>query len=83
MGRRRTKKEIEAEEHKRREHEANVFAVCLLIPRDEILKDLETMTFDLGDEKGNDLKKLCTKYGVTQAAMTFRLSILRQTSKVK
>lgn len=81
MGGRRTKKEIEAEEHKRREYEANVFAVCLLIPRDELIKDLETMTFDLGDEKGEDLKRLCKKYGVSTSAMAFRLSILKQNSK--
>lgn len=72
-----SKKEIEA----KREYEANVFAVCLLIPRDELIKDLETMEFDLGDEKGKDLKKLCAKYGVTQAAMAFRLSILKSNSK--
>lgn len=77
------KKESDKQIRKRQEYEANVFAVCLLIPRDELIKDLETMTFDLGDEKGNDLKKLCAKYGVTQTAMTFRLSILKQTSKLK
>lgn len=74
-------KKQQAEIKKRQEYEANVFAVCLLIPKDEIIKDLETMTFDLGDEKGKDLKKLCAKYGVTQAAMTFRLSILKSNSK--
>jgi len=77
------KKEIEKQEHERREYEANVFAVCLLIPRDELIKDLETIEFDLGDEKSKDLKKLCDKYGVSMNTMLFRLSILRQTSKVK
>lgn len=50
------KKESDKQIRKRQEYEANVFAVCLLIPRDELIKDLETMTFDLGDENGNDLK---------------------------
>jgi Zn-dependent peptidase ImmA (M78 family) len=76
------KKLSEKKIRKKQEHEANVFAVCLLIPRDELLKDLETMEFDLGDEKSEDLKRLCKKYGVSTSAMTFRLSILKQTSKV-
>lgn len=74
-------KKSEEEIKKRQEYEANVFAVCLLIPRDELIKDLETMTFDLGDEKSEDLKKLCSKYGVSTTAMAFRLSILKQNSK--
>jgi len=71
----------EKEIHERQEYEANVFAVCLLIPRDEIIKDLEKTTFDLGDEKSEDLKRLCKKYGVSTIAMAFRLSILNKNTK--
>jgi Zn-dependent peptidase ImmA (M78 family) len=67
----------EKEIHDRHEYEANVFAVCLLIPRDELIKDLENTS----DEKSEDLKRLCKKYGVSTTAMAFRLSILNKNKK--
>jgi Zn-dependent peptidase ImmA (M78 family) len=58
------------------EKEANIFAVCLLIPKDLLLKELERKPLDLGDD--TRLKELCKLFGVTTAAMTFRMSLLKK-----
>lgn len=65
------------------DYEANVFAVCLLIPKDKLIEELDKMEFDLGDEKNNDLKKLCKTFGVSVQAMAFRLSILKKNENVR
>lgn len=56
------------------ETEANVFAVCLLIPKEFIKRDLAN-GLDLTDD--TQFKKLCNKYQVTPAMMTLRLSLLK------
>lgn len=55
------------------ETEANVFATCLLIPKDLLLKELDE-GFDLSIE--DDFKKLCKKFDVSGAAMAFRFYLL-------
>ena len=67
----------EKEIHKRQEYEANVFAVCLLIPKDRLIEEINKMGgFDLSDEK--ELKKLCKLFGVSSTAMSFRLNLLNE-----
>jgi len=58
------------------EREANIFAVCLLIPKDLLLKELERKPLDLSDD--TRLKELCKLFGVTAAAMTLRMSLIKK-----
>ena len=62
------------------EREASYFAACILIPKHLIVEDLR-QGIDLSDDKALD--KLCKKYGVTQATMTLRLSVLNHKPKRK
>ena len=55
------------------EEEANVFAMCLLIPEKAIKQDLANGV-DLGN--GEAMKMLCKKYDVTLTTMTMRISLL-------
>jgi len=61
------------EDTKWMENEANVFAVCLLIPEKLIMEDLKK-GFDLGDDK--TMRDLCKKYDVPLNALAFRISLL-------
>ncbi len=60
------------------EKEANIFAVCLLIPRDMILKDLQK-PIDLTSDDW--INMVCKKYQVTPAMVAFRLAILNHKIK--
>lgn len=57
------------------EMEANIFAVCLLIPADLLRKELERKPLDLGDDKR--FKDLCKLFDVTPAMMTLRMSLMK------
>lgn len=57
------------------EREANAFAASILMPRDLLLKDLDKIPFDLGDEQ-DSIKGLADKFQVSSQAMAFRLSNL-------
>ena len=58
------------------EREANLFAAELLMPLKFLEADIEEMeSFDLLDDD-KVIKKLAAKYGVSEQAMTFRLSYL-------
>ena len=57
------------------EKEANIFALCILMPREMIIEDLRK-GLDLGSD--DDLKMLCEKYGVTSTALTARISLLKR-----
>lgn len=56
------------------EREANIFAFCILMPREMILKDLE-QPIDLGSDDW--VKMMCKKYHVTPTALMFRLRLLK------
>jgi len=57
------------------EKEANIFAVCLLIPADLLRKELDRKPLDLGDDKR--FKELCKLFDVTPAMMTLRMSLMK------
>lgn len=54
------------------EIEANTFASMLLIPEEFLLNDLKKFEIDFLDS--NDIEKLVSRYNVSSAAMSFRLS---------
>lgn len=57
------------------EHEANIFAMELLMPTDFLLRDLKAMGgIDVADDLG--LTKLARKYRVSQALMALRIGQL-------
>lgn len=57
------------------EHEANIFAMELLMPTDFLLKDLKAMGgVDVSDD--GDIAKLAKKYRVSQALMAIRIGQL-------
>lgn len=57
------------------EHEANYFAMCLLMPEQFLRKDLAEMDgIDLTEDQ--PIRKLAQRYGVSVALMTLRLSQL-------
>lgn len=64
-------------EDKQMDHEANIFALCLLMPKDLFLEELKKYEFDLGDNKDTALKELCKTFGVSQQAVLARLSMLK------
>ena len=62
---------------KQQDYEANVFAVCLLIPKDKLIEELnKDGGMDLGDAKSTRLKSICKKFGVSESALLFRLSLI-------
>jgi Zn-dependent peptidase ImmA (M78 family) len=57
------------------EHEANIFAMELLMPREFLLKDLKAMGgIDVSDD--DDVAKLAKKYRVSQDLMAIRIGQL-------
>lgn len=57
------------------EAEANIFAVCLLIPKDLLLAEIDKMGgIDLSEDK--DMIYLCKKFQVPMAAMALRFQLL-------
>lgn len=56
------------------EKEANIFALCLLMPREMILKDL-AKGVDLSSDE--DMKRLCKKYEVSATALAARIGLLK------
>lgn len=62
----------------RMDYEANVFAVCLLMPEERLLEELDK---DGGLDLGGDdkrLKEICNIFGVSQQALLFRLSLMKK-----
>lgn len=57
------------------EMEANIFAVCLLIPADMLRAELERKPLDWCDD--TRFYKLCNLFEVTTTAMAFRMSLLK------
>ncbi len=55
------------------EREANLFALCILIPHDNLIKDLSTVG-DLYDDKC--FTNLCKKYQITQGMMLARIKTI-------
>lgn len=68
---------MERTEEQQMEWEANVFALCLLMPKDIFLEELKKYEFDLGDHKDTEMKQLCKTFGVSQQAVLTRLSMLK------
>lgn len=63
-------------EEARREFEANTFAAALLMPESLLLKEIQNLEFDLGDER--TIKELSRRFEVSTTAMYYRLLNLRQ-----
>ena len=61
-----------------KEIEANHFSACLLMPREEIEKDVKKINNQISK---NEIEILATKYKVSEDAMTFRLLNLNLFSK--
>lgn len=57
------------------EQEADVFAVCLLIPGNMLKEELDKKPLDLVDD--TRFKELCKLFDVSYTTMMFRLSILK------
>ena len=57
------------------EREATYFAMCLLMPAEDLRRDIQAMGgIDIEDEKG--LKKLARRYRVSPMLMTLRIGQL-------
>ena len=57
------------------EHEANLFAMELLMPREMLLADLDKVgDFNIEDE--TTIKKLAKRYRVSEAVMFYRICTL-------
>lgn len=57
------------------EAEANLFAVCLLVPKDLLLREIDKMGgIDLGEDK--DILHLCKLFQVSISTMTLRFQML-------
>lgn len=56
--------------------EATYFAMCLLMPADEVKKEVRSMGgLDLASD--DDLRKLARKFGVSMCAMAMRVAQLK------
>lgn len=60
----------------KQEREANAFAAALLMPRERVIKELDKMKFDLGDDKEDVIKELANTFKVSTQAMMYRISNL-------
>ena len=61
----------------KREREANIFAAALLMPEQELMREIHGFRVDLGDEK--HIKELSRKFEVSSTAMYYRLvNLLRR-----
>lgn len=68
---------IMTETQRRKEREANLFALLLLMPEKHLRNDLKDIgTLDLLDNSDEKIAKLADKYKVTSVMMTMRLVIL-------
>ena len=62
------------------EHEANLFALFLLMPRDLLMEEiLKFNGFDLTSDEL--IKSLCQTFQVSQVALTMRLGLLDKSDK--
>jgi Zn-dependent peptidase ImmA (M78 family) len=60
----------------KQEREANAFAAALLMPRERVIKELQAVPFDLGDDKEDVINKLSQVFKVSSQAMMYRISNL-------
>lgn len=57
------------------EAEANAFALCLLIPKELLEREIDKLGgLDLGSDK--DMESLCKTFGVSTTAMAVRMNML-------
>jgi len=63
------------QKERRQEREANIFALCLLMPRDQFLKEWEKNKIDLADDE--PLRNMADKFGVSMTAIMARASMLK------
>lgn len=64
------------EKNREMEREANVFAMLLLMPKQLLIKEIETGNLDLSSDEG--LLMLAKKFNVPLTAMAFRIGLLRR-----
>ena len=60
------------------EREANLFAMCLLMPEDFVWKEVKRMGGNFDIEDGRSIKKLADKFKVSVPVMTLRLGQLSE-----
>ena len=71
--------QLDIDVRKQLDYEANVFAVCLLMPKDLLLAELnKDGGIDLSDSKSTRMKEICDIFGVSQQALVFRLNLLNK-----
>ncbi len=60
-----------------REHEANMFALTLLIPANRLLYEIRKEPIDLSDEHSTRMNDIAKLFGVSLNAIIFRLLYLK------
>lgn len=69
-------------QREQQDYEANVFAVCLLMPKERLLQELnKDGGMDLSDHRDERLREICKLFQVTPAMLVFRMSLLEQKPK--
>lgn len=63
-------------ESERQEIEANAFAMCLLMPEEFVLKEINHMGGNFDIENSKIIKKLAKKFRVSMPIMTLRIGQL-------
>ncbi len=67
------------DKQQKQDYEANVFAACLLLPEQQLRKDLRELDFS----NDKEYKALCNKYQVPLGVMAFRISLLKPKKHAK
>jgi hypothetical protein len=65
-------------EAEQQEREANLFAMCLLMPEDFVWKEIKRMGGNFDIEDGRSIKQLAEKFKVSVPVMTLRLGQLSE-----
>ncbi len=60
----------------KQEREANAFAAALLMPKERLTKELQELSFDLGDDQDDAIQRLAELFKVSTQAMAYRISNL-------
>lgn len=69
------------DKREQQEHEANLFALALLMPKENLLYELRRFPIDLSDEKSERMIEIAKKFGVSLNALVFRLMYMSQYDK--
>lgn len=64
-----------SEDKTAKDEDANIFAVCLLVPEETLRGELDRKPLDLSDDRR--LTELCDLFEVSQSAMLLRIKLLK------